>query len=41
VRIIEIERGATDRVVFDLEIDDASTGGWIGYRAERIPSLYP
>jgi hypothetical protein len=41
VRIIEIERGATDRVVFDLQIDDAATGGWIGYRAERIPSLYP
>ena len=41
VRIIEIERGATDRVVFDLQIDDPATGGWIGYRAERIPSLYP
>ena len=41
LRIIEIERGATDRVVFDLQIDDPATGGWIGYRAERIPSLYP
>lgn len=40
MRIIEIERGATDRVVFDLLIDDAATDGWFGYRAERIPSLY-
>jgi len=41
MRIIEIERGSTDRVVFDLLIDDPETAGWIGYRADRIAALYP
>ena len=40
-RIVEVDVD-TDRVVFDLRMKDpAGEDGWIIYRAERIPTIYP
>ena len=40
-RLIEVDRGAPDTVVFDLEVRDRDPNaiGWLVYRAYRIPPL--
>ena len=43
-RIIEVTHTTPAEKVFDLSIEDSSPNvadGWQGYRAERLPSLYP
>jgi len=44
IRIVEFKPGTPHEVVFDLKItSDASESpdGWVAYRAEHLPSLYP
>lgn len=44
VHIIEVTRTEPGEKVFEISIEDPSpetTDGWITYRAERLPSLYP
>ncbi len=44
IRIIEVTHTTPAEKVFDLSIEDSSTNvadGWQGYRAVKLPSLYP
>jgi len=44
IRIIEFQPGNPHEVVFDLKITSAvteSSDGWVAYRTELLPSLYP
>ena len=44
VRILEVTHTDNPEIVFDLSIIDESeivANGWLTYRSERLPGLYP
>ncbi len=44
VRLVEVQRGETNEIVFEMSIEDTTGGptdGWITYRAERLTGIYP